>query len=439
MRRTIAFALTCLACAACGDDELEQGPNPCNAEACDIREADCRESLHEVVLCFRGGDAGLPPIDVIDEDEYRELIEAARDEDAGVPAPDDDGGVAPDADESFERVLHGYSLINLAPDEIELEDSTADVLASIDASYLTRQGRIVVIDRGEALDSHVANVSLAHELVTALVHDEHDIEAIRAERPDTLDSRLALAALLEGEATHYELVVSAALVGVAPGGINWGALYTDWQLDELQGAYMDDYPVETAWLRVPYAFGGAYVTAVVGYDGQRGVDTIYDNPPRSTADVLTFSMLNAEPQAQADALAGVAVPNAPAGFALLSVDALGAFIYDQFLHRSSLTTARFYDGRANALIADYVSIFAADDDRTVVAWRLRFSDEASPTEQLVADVREAFDAPEEDAPPDGDDVRARVYAEDSDLVLVIGDHPLDPEWLAEDLVWVEAP
>jgi hypothetical protein len=438
MRGSIALVLVSIACIACGDfssDGYDEGDldKPCGAENCDIREPDCQELVQEVVQCFRGGDElVMPSVDVIGEDEYRQLLEG---DDAGGPE-DDDGGVALDPNVSLERVMHGFSLIKMAPEEIELEDVTDTILGSIKASYLIEDDRIVVIDRGDALDSTGAVASLAHELVHAQQHNERDFEAILEERPDTLDSRLALDAIVEGEATHFEILVQAALENVSPSSIDWYSIYASWQIDELKSGYEDNYPVLMAPIRFPYAFGGEFIRGVRQAAGQPGVDAVFANLPRSTADVLSRSMLAPEPLARAEALAETSVPQAPAGFQPIALDELGSYLYDQFLHRAELTSAGALEPEVIDLIADRVSIFwQPESERTVLSWRLRFIEGAEPSEAAVADFREALDAPDADAPEPDDDVRARVWAEQSDLMIIVSDHPLDAEWLDEDLAW----
>jgi hypothetical protein len=452
---TGALALTAmLAMSACEPDR-PTAPPPCGAVPCDVREESCHESLLAVIACFRGGDPELPRIDVISEEEYAQLVSALPD--AG--AMDE---------EKQARFAYGMSLLKLAPTEESLDGGvgdgdddagavvgpdperdagSVDVSALVVARYFVEDRRIVVVDHGRPSDSPNALSILAHEMVHALQDEEHDLEGFFEESSGTLDESIARTAIVEGEATMYDVLTFAAMNGIPPGAIDWFSLYRGWQLDELAGAYLDDEPLRTALARYPFPFGGYYVTNEwLGGFGQRAVDDLFSSPLRSTLELLLLGPLEASEAAQAEMLREELVPVPPEGFELIAYDQLGALLIDVFLHRFELTTARNVDSDVLDIVGDGVSVFYEEQTATTVTvWRMRWLPDGAPTSRDLTKWRQALGAV--DAASDGGlsdggledaDALAHVYVEADDLFVIISDQPLDPAWLS-DLEWQSPP
>ena len=194
-------------------------------------------------------------------------------------------------------------------------------------------------------------------------------------------------------------------------------------------------------MRFPYAFGGDYVTDQWLYaGGQRAVADLFESPPQSTADVITFSLLNETGEADVAEFRELSKLAPIEGYELVAYDELGSFVLDGFLHRLEVSDEVVLDGRVLWMISDGVTVLHnEEEDSVVAAWRLRFEEAGVPTEEEIAALRAALEAPDEDAPEPGDDVKARVFLEDRDLIIIASDKPLDAAWLGDEVVWEPAP
>jgi hypothetical protein len=408
-------------------EKVGRGPNPCNAAACDILEPECQETVMAVLRCFRGGDEDvMPDVEVITEDEYIELVK----------------GEEPTEEEllKYERFSRAMALLRLAPEISDMDADVADYASEIAAAYITRQERVVIIDRGMPLDSQASVATFTHELVHALQDREIGLEGFYDDVRPTLDASLAARALVEGEATHYDLLMYAAIDGAYPAFINWDGYYGTYQIEMLINGYEDEAPLALSFVRFPYAFGGDYVTDRWLYGGQNAVAELYETPPQSTADVITLSELTESGVTTAAQLREVSQLTPIEGYETVAYDELGSFIFDGFLHRMEVSDAVALDLRALYVIADGATVLYNEaDDHVVAAWRLRFDQDAAPDEDELTDLREALGAPDQDAPEPGDDVKARVLVDDRDLIIIASDAPLAAEFLGEDVAWQAAP
>lgn len=425
-----SWALGLLAAGALAvgcNEEVVRGPNPCNAERCDILDEDCQRRVVEVVRCFRGGDGDvMPEVRVIDEDEYKELVR----------------GEPPSEEERlrYARIARGMALLELAPAMQDDDEVIDEYAANIAAAYLTAEKSVVIIDRGGPLDSQAAVATFAHEVVHALQDEEIGLrEFYRTVRP-TLDAALAARALIEGEGTLYDLLVYAALDGAQPWQLDWLGYYRRYQIAMLLDGYEDEAPLALSFVRFPYAFGGHYVWDKWRDRGQRAIAELYDAPPLSTADVLSFENLNDAQLEDVAAFREVSRLAPAAGYAALAYDELGAFLLDGFLHRVGATAYDLLDPRVMGLFADGVTVLYDEaEDRVVTAWRLRFGPRGAPSDREVAELRAALGAPTEDELEQADDATARVLLDDRDLIMIVSDGPLDAAFRAEDLAWEPAP
>lgn len=422
------FALFVVGALAGCAEEVSEVPNPCGAKTCDILERDCQEEVLRLLRCFRGGDADvMPDVEVISEDDYVELVKGEE--------------PTEEMQQDFERFSRAMALFELAP-EMPDQDATIEEYASeVSAAYLTDTQSVVIIDRGDPLDSQPAVATLAHEMVHALQDREIGFDDFydRSVRP-SLDGTLAARALIEGEATHYDLLVFAALGGAGPQAINWSGYYTNYQLEMLLNGYEDEAPLALSFIRFPYAFGGDFVSDTWLWSGQRGVEALFENPPQSTADVITFSVLDEDGQADVAEFRERSKLVELDGYELVAYDELGSFVIDSFLHRMDVSDDTALDVRALFVKADGVTVLYDEDaDQVAVAWRMHFEEDRVLDSDAIGALREALGAPDEDAPEPGDDVQARVYADESDVYIIASDGPLPEAWLGEDVMWEPAP
>jgi hypothetical protein len=407
-------------------EEIGHGPNPCNAATCDILEEDCQEKVMAVIRCFRGGDEDvMPDVEVITEDEYIELV-------TGDEITEEERTI-------YTRFARGMSLFQLSPEMPDLESDVAEYASQIAAAYLTEGKRVVLIDRDEPLDSRAAFATFAHELVHALQDREIGLEEFYENVRPTVDGTLAARALIEGEGTHYDMLTYAALAGAHPSHINWGYEYASYQIDMLLAGYEDESPLVLSAVRFPYAFGGDYVSDTWLFGGQAAVADLFEEPPLSTYDVLTFSAPSDDRRDDIEAFREASRLAPIDGYELVAYDELGSFVLDGFLHRLELTEDELLDHRVLWLVADGTTVLHhAEDDHVVAAWRMQFQSGKTPDEETISLWREALGAPDEAAPEPSDDVMARVYVDDDDVILIASDAPLDAAFLGDELTWEPA-
>jgi hypothetical protein len=167
---------------------------------CDLLERSCQRTTMAAVACLRGGDGSrLPPVSILSEREFIERVSFVEGEDVDERA---------EAEAWYLLWNRGLSLFELAPVQYDVEDMIADAAAETAAAYFPEEGDIVLIDRGEPLADAGAVEIFAHEVVHALQDRELDLASFGQRDDDSLDSDLALDAIIEGEAVHYQILTT---------------------------------------------------------------------------------------------------------------------------------------------------------------------------------------------------------------------------------------
>ncbi len=200
MWRWLLFG-TLLACAGGdpADEPADLRPLPsCRQRTlatCDIRNVACQEALVEILGCVRGRTvSSLPTIEVIDLETARARFEAEVAVDAMMMPPTE-----------FAEEDAVLTALGLIPPGVELRDAQLEEAIAGTAAYYTPATKVVtIIDRGRSLRSRDAVSTLVHELVHAAQDEESDLESA-LEDADTWEDYFALLALVEGEATFFEL------------------------------------------------------------------------------------------------------------------------------------------------------------------------------------------------------------------------------------------
>jgi hypothetical protein len=376
----------------------EDSPGDCGFERCDIREPSCQRGTAEALSCLRGGDPVMPKFEVVDPEEYSERSR-------GEPPSEEDT-------REVERFLRGLSFLGLAREDAMLEQERDEVLAQIAASYSPEDGRVLVIDKGEPLDSEDAVVLLSHELVHAMQDAEHDLGSLGDEIVG-YDEYLALKALVEGEATHYEIQTAAELQGVARTRIDWQRIYGGYQQQQIEAAMVDESPYLFATVRFPYAFGGELVTDGWLRDRHAGVRKLYDRPPRNTLEVLLRDRSESVPdRSDEPSLDRERVPELDERFELVGADTLGAWLLMIARDRLGLVTGFLLDEQVRAWVDDSVAVFVVPDtEQLVLSWRVRF---ARDTDE---DLLEQWQAQWEEQLPSP----SSVWIDGSDVVMFVSD------------------
>jgi hypothetical protein len=355
------FAAVFGVAASVGCAKDEGCPKP---SVCDVLEPGCQRAVMRAVACRRGGRADFPPISVVDEQTLLEMY-AER-------APLDE-----EAEASYALWSRGLALFGLAPAEYDLAAAREDTVSETAAVYFPDSKEIVLVDRGESMRSEEAVEVLAHEFVHALQDAEYGFDELYDRWATDFDSALALDALIEGEATHYQTVMAVELAGNSPHAVQWQKFYREWQGNTLLDAERDEAPVALADLRFPYAFGGSFVTQHWLARGSTGIQALFDDPPRSTRDVL-FGRSSFDREAELASLRERGVPVLGQGFEPVSSTTLGAWVTRIYAHRMGVRTSDRLEA-ARDLAADLFSVQVdAANDQVVAAWRVRLTQGNAP-------------------------------------------------------------
>jgi len=218
--------------------------------------------------------------------------------------------------------------------------------------------------------SEEAVATLAHEMIHAMQDAEFGLDALYDRAVPTFDGWLAERALIEGEATHYQALVLAQLSGRDTDDLDWFGFYTRWQSDELVQAETDEQPLDMAYLRFPYAFGGAFATRVWLARGPEGLRAMFERLPGSTREIM-FGAAAADLDAERQALDALGAPVLPTGFESVTYAHLGAWIARIFAARVDVPIASRWGG-PKALGADVLSVYRdPGTDQLLASWRIR--------------------------------------------------------------------
>ncbi len=161
-----------------------------------------------------------------------------------------------------------------------------NVLARLDPPstpvYFDADGFRLVVSGDAAETDPVLRVAAVHELVLALTDQHHDTTETRAALVDAgADDRLrAFDALIEGDATYFQLVYTQGLSADDQATVAAAFAATDTPVV----AGLPDFV--RAELAFPYDAGVTFVSELVGAAGISAVDQAYRDPPESSEHVL---------------------------------------------------------------------------------------------------------------------------------------------------------
>ncbi len=175
-----------------------------------------------------------------------------------------------------------FTLLGMLDPDIDLDVLIADLLAEqVLGFYDGDTGEMVVAGTAEL--GPLDRLTVVHELIHALT-DQHFGFHERAEQLDDeerFDELSALVALVEGDATYFEIVYFQEELEF-PDQLAIAELIT-----EIDTAVFDESPpFLKADLEFPYDEGWRFVTDLVEAGGIAAVDEAYTDPPRTTENVL---------------------------------------------------------------------------------------------------------------------------------------------------------
>ncbi len=243
---------------------------------CDIREESCIESIARSVANWREGQPqDLPTVEFITKEE---LMAQQLAEQSELTAED----IA-----SYERYVSGYSLFGLLPEGYSFEEYTLDYYDTVPGYYDYIQKKIVVVSDYRNSDQRYSYELMSHEMVHAMQDAEYDLLTLY-EAATTSDRALGLRAIIEGEATTFEVLTGLRLDGGGIHDVNWTRYWNEQQRYVLRQAHWTSIPDVMASRLFPYAFGGEMVFDLWFYDGRSRVDALFASPPESTRQVMAW-------------------------------------------------------------------------------------------------------------------------------------------------------
>jgi hypothetical protein len=338
----------CAASSCSGDNVLEP---------CDIREDSCQLNTLLAVQDVRGGTwdpwLSLPPTRVIREAQYREEVLAER-----AKSLIEQGG--------YDYLTAGLKLLRMIDPE-ESPDAGADfAVSSVAAFYDPRSRKVSIIDRGGGGNQLSEVATLAHEFVHAA--QDRDVGFGRLyDHVRRRDGTLAINALIEGEATLYEMLVVAKQRELPKGYVNWDVLL-GWAADIRERVAEDPSPFRITNNEFVYPLGGYRVARAYQRGGPLEVRRLFDAPPLSMDQYM-------RPEAQvAPPTTAWACdrPTAPGGMLLVAEDELGALNLYAFATRAfSWEPAAWSSGVDWTGDRFYLYADRQDPNAVAVTWQLR--------------------------------------------------------------------
>ncbi len=309
----------------CDDDESKLRPIPlpeCSGvgySVCDTRSAACQEQLLSLAACAYG-QASPPtvPIRVLDEDQFRQEIEAGLEE----PDPAELA-----ENEYVESVLHDLGLVEVGA--LSAQGSIDTLVETFAGVYQNAKDGIVIIDRGQSQASIEADSTLIHEFVHALQDADYELESWIEPHKITTDELLAAKAVIEGEATFYQFRIVAAMLGHDVQQVDFEATFQNLRDDLIERAETDASPAIMSFATFPYAYGST-LSYREWLRGEQGFEAaLFETPPLTTLDV----MLRADPAGEStfEPPAALAAPAEPGDYELVLDDSLGAWNLRLFL------------------------------------------------------------------------------------------------------------
>lgn len=353
----------------CGDDSDEPKVAqarfcPAPDRPCDIEEDACVESLLHLVACERSDKAPeLPPIKSMTSEEFASVLRAEAEEKRAGPT-------------AWDTILPKLKLL---PSDKPTVDSAIEVASSsVLAFYDEKTDDITVISDAEIDSAGDRVYIMLHELTHYLQDRQTDLSQLFENSKKSLDERMSLLALVEGEATVNSTRALGRMMGWSPRELNWDAFFD--MLDEGLGPDVTEAgsPLIAARQFLPYSVGGRYVARTWNALGRDAVEDLFEQRPQAFCDWMTPSSLHPEKTLQEPL--DCAPPLAPPGFELYGLDSLGSVGAYALLAAAGVEDRSLAALLRNDAFALYIDESAADDPSKAPAigvWRLRFSSSAN--------------------------------------------------------------
>ena len=268
-----------------------------------------------------------------------------------------------------------YAALGAMAADRDLFELTLDLLGEgILGFYDSEEERLYVVTGAVELEPHEER-TYVHEMIHGIQQQHFDIRAMREGITDNTDAKLAVRALIEGDATlgtalyaveHMTPAERAAEPPASPGLVR--AFRAAPRLIQMQYIF-------------PYREGAVFVESLYLDGGWQAVDAAFARPPSSTEQVLHPDKYEAG-EAPLEVTLPDLLPALGEGWALLFEDTLGEMMLQAYLETGFLMgdTAAASAGWGG----DRVAVYAGPDDETVVLLSALWDTER--------DAREFYDA-----------------------------------------------
>ena len=174
-----------------------------------------------------------------------------------------------------------YVILDLIDEGENLYEMLLDVYSEQVVGYYEEEAKRLYVVTEEASLGPMEKLTLAHEYTHALQDQHFDLGSLPLDSEDNSDAALAALALVEGDAT---LVLGMYLWQVLTSAERDAYLE---EAEETDTSVLEAAPpVIQEGLLFPYQAGLEFVMEIYEYGGQQAVDQAFDDPPRSTEQIL---------------------------------------------------------------------------------------------------------------------------------------------------------
>jgi hypothetical protein len=191
-------------------------------------------------------------------------------------------------EQETEAMTIAYRLLNLIGPEDDLLELYAGMMSSqVVGLYSTDEDKLVLIGDGEAALNLEDEITLAHEYVHSFQDAAFDLDWLEELQEEEAEDRhnteysVTVQALMEGDATMSSIEYVGLELG--EGG------FIDWLLESAGELSEDDEsfpPALQRYLNFPYIEGSQFVLYLWAKGGWEEVNKAYEDPPRTTEQIL---------------------------------------------------------------------------------------------------------------------------------------------------------
>ncbi|NRA57629.1 MAG: hypothetical protein HRU13_05875 [Phycisphaerales bacterium] len=327
------------------------------------------------------------------------------------------------------RVDRGYKAFGLVPMDSDVIGDMISLVVSQAGGFYDPEAEHIILpdDLEEFMGQMVGEMAagapgfmeqlmrniLTHEFTHALQDQHHDLNGMLDVTLDDDDVRMAITALVEGDAT---LIGTGAMM--SPEGDLSGLLEQDpAAMGAMMGAgggmmgaeamSMPEILKET--LLFPYVHGYVLVTTMVQRDGFESVDAAFADPPLSTEQILHIDKYLGDERDDPTAITLAEVNLTELGWSTVSENTLGEFQIRVLLGNSpdAILAAEGWDG-------DRFRVWEHEDGRLGLAWMSVWDSDADArqfADELIYHEGRRFD---------GKDARARRTTAGERLEIAVG-------------------